>query len=253
MSGKSPGVAHRALDEIIKFKTSLIVDVGKFKTDVLKAIGDIVASVSEVQTKHNDLAANLSAVEGMTQNIARFVASELGKMGGSVQRHLQDLDKSTSAIDLNVLALAELSKEVIGQLTQVDALISRLHEATAKVITGPKEASDLNAYNSILELSGTDVMEIKTTAEKWYGDLVASSFKTVRARMEAEDVARREREELDALKAKEAAEAAAANVAESQTMAAELLKANSSDMAVAANTSGGPGSPFPEGAEIFGS
>jgi hypothetical protein len=234
MSSKTSGVAHRALDEIVKFKTAIITDIGQFKTDVLNAIKDIVKAVREVQEKHNDLAAHISAVEGIAKNTSAFAASEIGKMGGSVQRHLNDLDRSTSAIDVNVLALAELAKELVGQITQIDVLLGRVHSANA------------------LELTEEDVKNIKNDAEKWYSNLVASAFKTVRERLNAEDSDRKEKESLEAQKAKEAAEKLAADQSEIKTIEEEIQKANSVDLSVASSASGGGGSTFPDGAEIFG-
>lgn len=256
---KSTSISHRALDELVKFQTAIVTDIGQFKTEIIKAVNEIVA-------KQNDLAAHMMAVEGLAKNTAAFAASEMGKMGGSIQRHLNDLDQSASAIDLNVLALAELSKEVIGQLTQVDALIGRLHAATKTMLSnshsGLNESNpgfvhtltpeDLEAFRSALVLSDADVQEIKSTAETWYGKLVGSAFKTVRERMAAEEQARREKEAAAAQEAKEAAEKAASDQAETKAVATEIQKANAEELAVAVTTSGGSGSPFPEGAEIFG-
>lgn len=248
---KGASISHRALDELIRFKTSLVTDIGQFKTDVLNAVKDIVKAVSEVQAKHNDLAAHIVAVEGMAKNTAAFAASEIGKMGGSVQRHLIDLDKSTSAIDLNVLALAEITKEVIGQLTQIDLLFTRLHSATEFVFESTG-ALPSEFFKKALELSGSDMQEVKTSAEKWYGDLCASAFKAVRERLDADDKARREKEAVVAQEAKEAAEKAAKDAAELNSIAEELQKINSDERSVTVTTSGGSGSAFPEGADFFG-
>ena len=265
--GKVTSISHRALDELVKFKTSIITDIGQFKTDVLKGINDIVKAVSEVQAKHNDLAAHIVAVEGIAKNTAAFSASEIGKIGGASQRHFNDLDRSVNAVDLNVLALAELAKEIIGQLTQIDVLFTRLHSATGILLAGsvaglddslpsgcvkPITPDDVLEFRKALEISGVEVTEIKTNAEKWYGDLVASAFKTVRERMEAEDAARRAKEAALAQEAKEAAEKTAVNEAEEAAVAAEIQKANADDLAIASSVSGGSGSQFPEGAEIFG-
>lgn len=265
MSGgkKATTISHRALDEIIKFKTAVATDVGQFKIDVIKA-------VKEIADRHNDLAAHLAALEGIVNNTAAFAASEIGKLGGMSQRHFNELDKSVNAIDLNVLALAELSKEVIGQLSQVDVLINRLHSTIKTLLCGKYSGlmdegldppgsvrrilpSDIEAFRDALRLAESDVESIKANAEKWYGDLVASAFKIVRTRLDAEDEIRREKEAVAAQEAKEAVEKAAADEAETKAVEAEIQKANSDDLAVAATTSGGSGSPFPVGAEIFGS
>lgn len=255
----STTISHRALDELVKFQTAVITDIGKFKTEIITA-------VNEIGNKQNDLAAHVMAVEGVAKNTAAFAASEMGKMGGSFQRHLNDLDVAVNAIDLNVLALAEVAKEVIGQLTQIDALMGRLHAATKTIFShshsglNEKEPGfvhtltpeDLEAFRTALVLADSDIQEIKSTAETWYGKLVASAFKTVRERTEAEDRARREKEAAAAKEAKEAAEKAASNKAEVQAVADEMQKANAAELSVAVTTSGGSGAPFPEGAEIFG-
>lgn len=263
MSGgnKTTTISHRALDEIMKFKTAVVTDIGQFKIDVIKA-------VKEIAEKHNDLATQLVALEGFAKNTAAFAASEIGKLGGMSQRHFNDIDRSMNAVDLNVLALAELSKEVIGQLTQVDVLITRLHSSIKVLLSGsvtdlddtiPSGSvklitpSDIQKFKEVLELSSVDVLEIKANAEKWYNDLVASAFKLVQARVEAEDKARQEKEAAAAQEAKEAAEKAAADEAETKAVEAEIQKANADDLAVAATTSGGAGASFPAGAEIFGS
>lgn len=263
MSGgtKTTTISHRALDEIIKFKTSVVTDIGQFKVDIIKA-------VREIAEKHNDLAAQLVALEGIAKNTAAYVASEIGKLGGMSQRHFNDLDESVNAIDRNVLALAELSKEVIGQLTQIDLLIARLHSSTRVLLSntypnlddtmpsgGVKQltSSDIQNFKDVLELSAADVLEIKANAEKWYDNLVASAFKTVRSRIDAEDKVRKEKEAAAVQETKEAAEKAAANEAEIKAIEVEIQKANADDLAVAATTSGGVGASFPAGAEIFGS
>jgi hypothetical protein len=250
--GKNTSISHRALDELVKFKTSIVTDIGQFKTDVLKGIGDIVKAVGEVQDRHNDLAAHIVAVEGLAKNTASFAASEIGKLGGMSQHHFNELDQTVNAIDINVLALAEVSKEVIGQLTQVDSLIGRLHLAVDAALCATVPGSNHNNFRKALELAESDIYTIKVNAEKWYGDLVASAFKTVRERISAQDATRREKEAAAAQEAKEAAEKAAADEAEGKAVQAELQKANTDDLTVAAAISGGVGSPFPDGAEIFG-
>lgn len=246
MSGsksKNTSISHRALDELVRFKTSLVTDIGQFKTEIINAVKDI-------GEKHNGLAAHVAALEGVVNNTAAFAASELGKIGGTSQRHFTELDRTVSAIDLNVLALAELSKELVGQFSQVDVLLKKLGEKLKFVFAASPEIQ--TEIDKIFQLTQVEISEIKTSAEKWYGDLVASAFKTVRARMEAEDVARRENETA-AQEAAAAAEKVATDQAEVKAVETEIQKANAEDLTPAAAVSGGAGSPFPVGAEIFGS
>ncbi len=261
---KNNNVAHRVIDDFVKFQTSIVTDIGKFKTDVLRAVQEINKAVIELQTKHNDMAAHLVAVEGIARNTAGFAASEIGKMNGTVHRHLHDLDKSVNAIDINVLALAELAKEVIGQLTQIDVLIGKFYSTTKTLFSNQFSGlagesadvkaltqEDINAFQSAIDLTSEEIREVKERAERWYHDLVSIAFKTVRNRLDAEDAERKKKDSEEAQKAKEEAEKLATDQEEAKAMEDELRKANSSESSVAL-ISGGDGSPFPEGAEIFG-
>lgn len=261
---KNNTVAHKVIDDIVKLRTALTIDIGKFKTEVITAVQEINKAVVELQTKHNDMAAHLTAVEGIARNTAGFAASEIGKMGGTVHRHLHDLDRSVNAIDINVLALAELAKELVGQVTQIDVIISKLHSAIDTVFSRVPGGYNIDppskvTYGAIredfrksLELADSDVQELKTRAQKWYEDLVAAAFKTVRNRIDAEEAARKEKEIEEAQKAKESAEQLIADQTEAETIEDEMQKANSAELEVAVSVSGGDGSPFPDGAEIFG-
>lgn len=228
---KGTSISHRALDELVKFQTSIVTDIGKFKTDVINSIKDIA-------DKHNEMAAHLMAVETLARNAGAFAASEIGKMGGTVQHQLNIVGSATSAIDLNVLALAELTKEVVGQLTQIDVIFKKLRTLTS--------------LDGALELVESEVAQVKTDATKWYNDMVASAFKSVRERLAKEDQERREQEAAATQAAKEAAEQQAVSEAETKNVEDELKKANLDDLTVAAHTSGGSGSLFPDGADIFG-
>jgi hypothetical protein len=266
VSNNKPGVAHRVFDEFVKFQTAIATDVGTFKVEVQKTMSAAIETIKEIGQKHNDLAAHVAAVEGTLKNTTAWTASELGKMGGSVQRHLNGLDQTTSAIDLNVLALAELAKELVGQLVQIDALINRLHTTVKNMFANshrgladdvpsgavrPLTSEDVEAFKNALELSAADINEIKTNAEQWYGDLVASAFKTVRDRLDVEDAAKKE-EAAAVQEAKEMAEKAATDTTELKAMQQEIQNADITEQAISDTISGGSGSPFPEGAELFG-
>lgn len=238
--GKKPtSISHRALDELVKLQTSIVTDIGAFKTEVIKAI-------TEVSTKHNDLAAHLAAVEGVTNNVAQFAASEIGKLGGTMQQQMNIVGQATNAIDLNVLALAELMKEVIGQITQVDVIFKKLHQGVRRLATS--NHLDISTFSDVLDLADSEIAQVKADAEKWYQQMVASSFKAVRERLEKDD---QERKAQEAAVAAEA-EKKAAEVAEASVVEAELKKAAVDELSIARHTSGGSGSPFPDGAEIFG-
>lgn len=242
-NGKATSISHRALDELVKFQTSIVTDMGKFKTDVIK-------SVQEIAEKHNEMATHLAAVETLARNAAAFTAGELGKMGGTVQQQLSIVGQATSAIDLNVLALAELTKEVVGQLTQIDAIFKKLG-ARLKFLLGNNPAVQIE-IDKAFDIPVEEISQIKAEAQKWYNEMVSFAFKTVQDRMAKEDQERREQEAAAAQAAKEAAEQQAASEAEAKVVEDELKKATLDDLSVAAHTSGGSGSPFPDGADIFG-
>lgn len=228
--GKDQGIAHKVFDEVVKFKTMIITDIGKFKTEVIGVIKDL-------GEKHNALAAQVEAQGQMLQNIAGFVASKLGDFNGSTEARYISIAKSIRGVDLNVLAIGEMLKEVIGQLTQVDAFIGNLHTQTG---------------TKALELSPEDIEALKKSAEEWYKELLRSAFAKAQENMREQERAADAAYEAEQKKAKEAAEKAAAEQKEQQTLEDECKKAALDDQSLAAKTSGGQGSPFPEGAEIFG-
>jgi hypothetical protein len=256
MSGSSNGVPHQVLDQLRKFQAAW---EGK---------------LSEVVKKHNDLSAHITAVEGSLKNVAAFTAAEMGKTAGLTQRALNGLAETTSHIDKNVLALAELCKELVGQITQIEYLVIKSHSA----VRGMFEIKDVNFtigadgeplrewpertldgdntaiknFISALAFAESDIAHIKADAEKRYADWVAASFKSVRERIEADDKAHREQQEAAEREAKEAAERAATAEAEAKAVEKELQMAGLDERALSGQTSGGSGSPFPEGAVIFG-
>jgi hypothetical protein len=242
-TSKSTSISHQALDGLVKFQTSIVTDLGKFKTEVIK-------SVQEIAEKHNELGTHLAAVDTLARNAAAFAASEIGKMGGTVQHQLNIVGQATNAIDLNVLALAELTKEVVGQLTQIDTIFKKL-AGKLKSVLGDDPAVQLKIDESF-DLSADEVSQVKENAIKWYTEMVAFAFKSVQDRLAKEDQERKEAEAAAQKAARETAEAQAAAEAEPKTVEDELRKANMDELTVAAHTSGGSGSPFPDGADIFG-
>lgn len=231
--GKGNGVPHQVLDTLRKFEAQW---VGK---------------QNEMIKKHNDQQAQIAALEAVIKNVATFAATEVAKANGTAQRQIHALMEQGDKIDMNVLVLAELAKEMIGQLTQIDALFQRLHEGTKKAL-GPPTTEALQEFDNALELAEADVAKIKEDATNWYHELVASSFKVVRQRLTDEAKAREEKATEQAKAAKEAAEKAQAALDESQRVESELKKAAEGDRSLTPTTSGGPGTVFPEGADIFG-
>lgn len=231
--GKNGGVPHRVFDELAKFEAKWN---GK---------------QNELIKKHNEMGANMAAIEQMVKQMAGFMASEMGKFQGTVAQHIGTLGRTTSGLDLNVLALAEISKEVFGQLTQIDALLKKIHSATGKLITGPVTTEALEEFNKVLDLTEEEVKDVKADAEEWYKSILQSSFQAAQERIMAAEKEALAQQKADEEAAKAAAEKAEA-ATEKETVEAELKKAAEAEKTVVANVSGGPGAAFPEGADIFG-
>lgn len=255
--GKNAGVSHRALDEAVKTKAALIADIGKFKMEVINAVKDIME-------KHNAVAAQAAAHDQMIQNVVGFVAGKLGEANGGLEARFISIAKSIRGVDVNVLAIGEMLKELVGQLTQIDALISNLHKQTSNLLSSNWSAlsedgkykqlteEDFVAYKKALELSADDVADIKSNAETWYKELLTSAFRSAQESMRDQERAADAAYEAEQKRAKEAAEKAAAAQREQQALEDECKKAAADEQSLTAKTSGGQGSPYPEGAEIFG-
>lgn len=243
---KISGAEHRIKDMLVKFEAN------------------VSSKIAEIANKHNDVVAKVAAIEGMVSQVAAFTASETGKFQGTVQGQMQTLGQSMSGIDLNVLALAELNKEVIGQLVQIDAIFKKLHGsvlnlfANTHTLLGDGSGAvrqltneDIAAFKNALEVTESDVSQIKVDADAWYSELLKSSFGRARERIENQAKAAAAEAELEAAAAV-VAEEAAKNAAEETAVQAELKNAELVERAVTAAASGGAGAAFPEGAEIFG-
>jgi uncharacterized protein YdcH (DUF465 family) len=189
--------------------------------------------IKELVAKHNEMAEKLVETEKRQQQIAIFSAQEFGKLMAQNQHVATSFANSIEHIDLNVLATAEVLKELFGQLTQVDRFIKKVANGTD------------------LDLTEAELTEVKTEAEGWFKDTVASAFKAVLEKREAEDKARLA--ELE--RAKKEAEVAAKATVEAKTEAETVEKALG-DAAIQERgiqtVAGGPGADIPEGASVFG-
>lgn len=203
--------------------------------DIVKQQRD---KVKEVVEKHNELTAKLSDVEKRQQQIAVFAAQEFGKLMAQTRTTTQSLVDSIDHLDLNVLSMVEILKELFGQITQADHFFKKLAHGDLPPVPG----------NDPLELSEEEIKQVKDEAETWYNDVVASAFKKVQDRRAEED--RRRAEELK--KQKEAAEQAAKDEQEKRTVEKELQSAAEQERGVQVVGTGGPGAAIPEGADVFG-
>lgn len=176
-------------------------------------IEKLEAKVNEVVKRHNELAEQ-------QQKLGQFVAMEFGKLGAMYQLAINQITESIEHLDLNVLATAEIVKELFAQTYQLIAHVS------------PVQLGE----------------EAVAAAQAQFDAMVASAFEKVQ-KLRAEE---EEKRQADALKAKEEA-AKAAKEAQDKTEAeraeAELQKAAAPDLAPVA---GGPGVDAPEGADVFG-
>lgn len=237
-NGRSSGPSP--IDRIVKFEAEVAAKVNAQN----KLLGEVV-------TKHNDLAAKIEAVEHIAKQIAAFTASEMGKFQGTVMGHIGTLGRTTQGLDLNVLAMAEILKEVVGQLTQADAIFQKL-AANAATFLNNSMLDKEKLFASCFELSEEEIATVKTEAEAWYKELLKSSFKTARESIEAAEAEAMAREQAEREAAEKAALAAQADQKEEAAVEKELKDAATAERTVATSVSGGQGSPFPEGAEIFG-
>lgn len=210
----------------------------QFEARVLGFCSTIEKERNEMVKKHNDMASQLVAQEQMIKQMAAFMASEMGKFQGTVAQHVATLGRSTQGLDMNIFALAELCKELVGQVTQMDFIFQKI---------GAKD----NSLLGVMELSEEDRAKIKEESTRWYNQLVKSCFARAQAEIARQEEAAAEKEKAE----REAAEKAALEQEAQSEKAAvndELKKAAEAERAIVANTSGGPGAAFPDGAEIFG-
>lgn len=256
-------VAHELIDKMVKLEAKL---VGKHN-ELAKAHNALLTTQQELITKHNEMGAGIHALEQLVNQVAGFTASELGKFQGTSEQHIKQLARSLSGMDINLLALAEIAKEIIGQLTQVDSIFKKTHSATKNLLSNMFGALNddgqakmmtpemIEEFKTALELSETEIATVRVEAEAWYKRLVASSITKVHDQIDAHDKAAAELEakqkaeaEAAALQAEEAEKAKG----EKETVEAELRAASEAERSIVTNKSGGPGSAFPDGSDIFG-
>ncbi len=250
MTKKNPSISHRALDRLIEFQTKVTTDIGQFKVDVIKGFNTLKDTVREAIEKHNDLAASVSALEAIVRNVAGFAASKAGHADGNLEARFISIARGIRGQDLNILAMGEVLKEVVGQLTQTDAIFRKLMTNRDHFLDGNLVQNE--TFAKCFELSAEEVEMVKKDAESWYTDLVRSAFKTAQEKVREQEREADAAYEAEQQRAKEAAEQAAAEQAKTQAIKDELEKATQDERSISASTSGGPGADFPKGAEIFG-
>lgn len=192
-------------------------------------------TLEDLVQKHNLLAKAIQECQENTQKLSIFAAQELGKSNAMQQVLARELGDSVNKLDLNVMAMVEILKEVFGQLSQIDSMFA---------------AMDIRVNDKPIA-EAVDVEAIKIAAERWFKECVTSAFHTVHARM-------REQEEKRQAEAKQAEEAQAVaekiikDEREKALVETELKNAEIADHTITGSIPGGPGAEVPEGAEVFG-
>lgn len=191
-------------------------------------------TMTEMVEKHNNMAAKNQAIEELMSKVVTLTAGQLGQLEAKQHAVNIEFDRSMAGIDRNVLALAEMTKELFGHIAQADQFFKRLAAAA----------------NISLALTDEQSAQLREEAAKWYHDVTVSAFETVRLRLE-EDQKERSRQAEAELLAKQEAEKAAKDLSEADRMMAGFQQAEGMDRAMVAQL-GGSGSDIPEGADVFG-
>lgn len=203
---------------------------------IVKSANETLREIRAIVTEQNK---RIGELEKLQQKIATFAAAEFGKVLGHQQTVAMEFANTTNHIDMNVLALAEVAKEIFGQLAQID------HVLQTSIVKPSTDSGDLKLDLNIPD-GEASIETIKTKAVEWYNQVTKSAFKIVNAQREQH--AEKMRQEEAALK-KEAEEAAQAKT-EAEVVEKELRSAEAPGVLMPA--SGGEGSNIPEGADVFG-
>jgi signal transduction histidine kinase len=172
-----------------------------------------------------------ASFEKFTSDVVEKV-NGLARLVGQQQAQLGVLAGAGEGIDRNVLAMAEMMKEVFGQLTMIDEML--------KVMDFKKDDKSLE------ELVDDDV--VRKTALEWYQSTVASSFETVNTKMAEHRAAQAAAKEQQA-----AAPPAEAELSEEDRERERIAKEFQEPGSAIATPAPAPEQPhIPEGAQIFG-
>lgn len=199
--------------------------------DIVKGQSD---KIKELIAKHNEHVEKLAEIEKRQQQIAIFSAQEFGKLMAHSQHSTGEIAKSIDHIDLNVLATAEILKEVFGQLSQIDCFIKKL-----------------TPEGKVLDLSEEEVENVKKEASEWFSSTVGSAFRTVQQKRAEEEQARLAELEKAKKEAEEAAKKIETDQTEKEKAEKALAEAATQERSIQ-TVSGGPGADIPEGADVFG-
>lgn len=175
------------------------------------------AKHNEVIEKFNQMANSVELLKEMQQKIATFAAGEFGKLAAQQQMVVQQFGNSLEHLDMNVLATAEILREVFGQLSQVDDVLKRV--------------------SPDIEMDDEKIESLKAQATEWMREVTSAAFIVVQQRKVAEESTRK------------VAEESATQKIEMETIEKELAATTGIQQVL---STGGQGSDIPEGADVFG-
>jgi hypothetical protein len=182
---------------------------------------------------------NVSSIEKRLSTLEEKLTGLLSSLVphlGDQQVKTEILIESFDRMDVNVLSLVHVCKEVFGQLSQIDEMLKLVDPAT--------DGKTLDER--------VDTEHIKSSAEAWFKEVVASAISKVlhdraenkKKREEEAKAAEKAKEEDDAVRAEAAVAEAALKEAEDPAAVRGMMK----DTAVLDEA----GSFIPEGAQVFG-
>lgn len=100
------------------------------------------AKMTELVTKHNELGKIADGIEKQFQMLAKFCATEFGRITGQTQAVLNVLGESMDHMDLNVLALVEVNRYMFAELVKGNDWEEKLAEVTKQAFATCKARRD---------------------------------------------------------------------------------------------------------------
>jgi len=181
--------------------------------------------INEWSEKHNSLANHVTATFNTIMGEVQKVWQNQAAFAGSLEH-----------VDGNVLAFAQMLKDVYSRFAIIDAMLKKLEELTeSKLIEGMEE-------------------ELKTAGETLYAEQVKAAFDLVNEQRKREAEAREaalEKADAEDKAARDAQKAAEAVKAETEVAQRALSEAENEKFEDVSKT-GGKGQDIPEGAQVFG-
>lgn len=202
------------------------------------ALAAIASIQGQVQKFANEWAEKHNTLNQHVEEIKRLSATEFGKLWGNQQLFAD----SNEGMDRNVMALAELAKDVFLRLELSDRIVKKLAEK----------------LNISLDDIAPDLEEVKAAATATYKEVVkeamSAAVETIRKNQEAMAEQRRlaQEEMAKAIEEQKKAEAEALAAAEEAKKAESALRGAEADDVSNIQQAGGAGVDVPEGAQVFG-